>query len=39
MKLARQHEVIYSAYTEHVRALQTEYSLLYRVALVVVFLS
>jgi small-conductance mechanosensitive channel len=36
MKLARQHEVTYSAYTEHVRALQTEYSLLYRVALVVV---
>ena len=35
-KLARQHEMVYSAYTEHVRALQTEYSLLYRVTLVVV---
>ena len=35
-KLARQHELIYSSYTEHVRALQTEYSLLYRVTLVVV---
>ena len=28
--------MIYSSYTEHVRALQTEYSLLYRLTLVVV---